>query len=156
MTPTSQSERGCVVLDQPQRIGNSRMLRLGLRPQPHSVVCAFAALAFALTQGLFATESRLADAAEKLDRATVRTLLKQHADVNAPQTFAPTGLQQTSPGQRPGFVVSQFHSSPERAEQCSTISSALSGLPNWCAVVTKGVAPGWHVIASLGRCQSRT
>ena len=37
----------------------------------------FALLGFTAT----ATESRLADAAEKSDRATIRTLLKQHADV---------------------------------------------------------------------------
>ena len=37
-------------------------------------------------------ESKLADAAEKSDRATLRTLLKQHADVNAPQADGMTAL----------------------------------------------------------------
>ena len=37
-------------------------------------------------------ESRLADAAEKSVRATIRTLLKQHADVNAPQADGMTAL----------------------------------------------------------------
>ncbi len=38
------------------------------------------------------TRSPLADAAEKSDRATIRTLLKQHADVNAPQADGMTAL----------------------------------------------------------------
>src|SRR3989441_149406 len=37
-------------------------------------------------------KSPLADAAEKSDRATIRTLLKQHADVNAPQVDGMTAL----------------------------------------------------------------
>src|SRR5688572_2403576 len=36
--------------------------------------------------------SPLADAAEKQDRATIRTLLKQKADVNAPQADGMTAL----------------------------------------------------------------
>src|SRR4051812_39462451 len=39
-----------------------------------------------------AAEPRLADAAEKSDRATIRTLLKQRADVNAPQADGMTAL----------------------------------------------------------------
>jgi len=39
-----------------------------------------------------AAEPRLADAAEKSDRATLRSLLKQHADVNAPQAGGMTAL----------------------------------------------------------------
>jgi ankyrin repeat protein len=38
------------------------------------------------------TKSPLADAAEKSDRATIRTLLKQRADVNAPQVDGMTAL----------------------------------------------------------------
>jgi len=41
---------------------------------------------------LLAAESRLADAAEKSDRATIRTLLKQRADVNAQQADGMTAL----------------------------------------------------------------
>jgi len=41
---------------------------------------------------LAASRSPLADAAEKSDRATLRTLLKQHADVNAPQADGMTAL----------------------------------------------------------------
>src|SRR5437667_6517656 len=37
-------------------------------------------------------ESPLADAAEKSDRAAIRTLLKQHADVNAAQADGMTAL----------------------------------------------------------------
>lgn len=105
-----------------------------------------------------ADESRLAAAVEKSDSATICTLFKQYADVNAPQAFAPTGPQQTSPGQRPGFVVSLFHSSPERAEQGPTICFALSELLNWFAIVTQGVDSDsdWYVIAPSGRCLSRT
>src|SRR5258705_4228086 len=39
-----------------------------------------------------ATKSPLTDAVEKQDRVTVRTLLKQHADVNAPQADGMTAL----------------------------------------------------------------
>ncbi len=39
-----------------------------------------------------ASKSPLADAAEKSDRAAIRTLLKQHADVNAPQADGMTAL----------------------------------------------------------------
>ena len=39
-----------------------------------------------------ASKSPLADAAEKSDRATIRVLLKQHADVNAPQADGITAL----------------------------------------------------------------
>jgi ankyrin repeat protein len=39
-----------------------------------------------------AADSRLADAAEKSDRAGIRTLLEQHADVNAPQADGMTAL----------------------------------------------------------------
>jgi ankyrin repeat protein len=41
---------------------------------------------------LAASKSPLADAAEKSDRAAIRTLLKQHADVNAPQADGMTAL----------------------------------------------------------------
>ena len=37
-------------------------------------------------------KSPLADAAEKSERATIRTLLKQHSDVNAPQADGMTAL----------------------------------------------------------------
>jgi ankyrin repeat protein len=39
-----------------------------------------------------AADSRLADAAEKSDRAAIRALLEQHADVNAPQADGMTAL----------------------------------------------------------------
>src|SRR5437762_9389979 len=41
---------------------------------------------------LAASKSPLADAAERSDRAGMRTLLKQHADVNAPQADGMTAL----------------------------------------------------------------
>ncbi len=44
------------------------------------------------TSVLAASKSPLADAAEKSDRATIRTLLKQRADVNAPQADGMTAL----------------------------------------------------------------
>src|SRR6266545_8139641 len=37
-------------------------------------------------------DSRLADATRRLDRAAVRALLQQHADVNAPQVDGTTAL----------------------------------------------------------------
>ncbi len=57
------------------------------------LVCAITLAAFVLS-GLVATaaESWLADAAEKSDRTAIRTLLKQHADVNAAQADGVTAL----------------------------------------------------------------
>jgi len=57
-------------------------------------VAAFApyTLLLLISSSSFAADSRLADAAEKSDRATIRTLLKQHVDVNAPQADGMTGL----------------------------------------------------------------
>src|SRR2546426_6227547 len=49
-------------------------------------------LLFVVSSSSFAAESRLADAAEKSDRTTVRALLKRHADVNAPQADGMTAL----------------------------------------------------------------
>src|SRR5689334_6445459 len=42
--------------------------------------------------GFAASKSPLADAAEKSDRAAIRTLVKQHVDVNAPQADGMTAL----------------------------------------------------------------
>ena len=74
------------------RFRDRNALRLGHRAQPRSTVCALAILSFALVPQLFAAESRLADAAEKSDRATIRTLLKQNTNVNAPQVDGMTAL----------------------------------------------------------------
>ena len=49
-------------------------------------------MALAGPSSLFATASPLADAAEKSDRPALRTLLKQGADVNAPQADGTTAL----------------------------------------------------------------
>src|SRR5438309_6701478 len=57
-----------------------------------SLLCTFAFLLFLVGSPLFAANSPLADAAEKQDRASIRTLLKQHADVNAPQIDGMTAL----------------------------------------------------------------
>ena len=54
------------------------------------VITLAALVSSALTTA--AAESRLADAAEKSDRAGVRTLLKQRVDVNAPQVDGMTAL----------------------------------------------------------------
>jgi uncharacterized protein len=52
-----------------------------------------ALLAVGLTlRAIGATESTVADAAEKSDRTTIRSLLKQHADVDAPQADGMTAL----------------------------------------------------------------
>ena len=53
---------------------------------------AFAFLLCALGSPLSAANSPLADAAEKSDRTIIRTLLKQRADVNAPQQDGMTAL----------------------------------------------------------------
>src|SRR5437667_6972251 len=86
------SERGCVHSTSRSGLELRAMLRLGLRPQPRSVCRALAVLLFAAGSLSFAAESRLADAAEKSEHATIRTLLKQHADVNGPQAHGMTAL----------------------------------------------------------------
>lgn len=50
------------------------------------------ALLFAIGSSLLAANSPLADAVEKSDHAAIRTLLKQHVDVNAPQADGMTAL----------------------------------------------------------------
>ncbi|PYJ96917.1 MAG: hypothetical protein DME23_18245 [Verrucomicrobia bacterium] len=62
------------------------------RSGQRSLLCRFAFLLFLVGSPLFAANSPLADAAEKSDRATIRTMLKQHADVNAPQVDGMTAL----------------------------------------------------------------
>jgi len=52
----------------------------------------FVVLAIGFVPALFAANSPLAAAAEKSDRAAIRTLLKQRADVNAPQADGMTAL----------------------------------------------------------------
>ena len=49
-------------------------------------------LALLFPLSALASDSRLADAAEKQDRTTLRTLLKQRVDVNAPQVDGMTAL----------------------------------------------------------------
>jgi ankyrin repeat protein len=51
-----------------------------------------ALLFFVAVPALFAADSQLADATEKSDRAAIRSLLKQRADVNAPQADGMTAL----------------------------------------------------------------
>src|SRR5687767_8898780 len=55
-----------------------------------------AVLLTSATPTLGAPAAGLADAAEKGDRAAIRTLLKQHADVNAPQADGMTALHWAS------------------------------------------------------------
>ena len=50
------------------------------------------AMVLAASSSAANVESPLADAAEKSDRASIRTLVKQHADVNAPQADGMTAL----------------------------------------------------------------
>ncbi len=59
---------------------------------PFTSVCALTVLLGALGQPSFAADSRLADAAEAVDRPAIHALLKQHADVNAPQADGMTAL----------------------------------------------------------------
>jgi ankyrin repeat protein len=55
-------------------------------------VCATTLLLFSVCVRGAGSDALLADAVEKMDRATIRTLLKQHADVNAPQLDGMTAL----------------------------------------------------------------
>ena len=63
---------------------------LGARARPRSTL--YGLILLVLAQGLFAAESPLADAARKSDHSAIRTLLKQHADANAPQAGGMTAL----------------------------------------------------------------
>ena len=56
------------------------------------LLCTMGWLLLLAASGFAATKSPLADAAEKSDRAALRSLLKQHADVNAPQADGMTAL----------------------------------------------------------------
>ncbi len=59
---------------------------------PWASICGLTVLLGASALRLFAAEFRIADAAEKSDRTAIRTLLKQHADVNAAQADGMTAL----------------------------------------------------------------
>ena len=74
--------------------------------------------------------------------------------MTARESFAPTGPQQTSPGQRPG-LTNGIMISPERAKQRDAICAALSGLIRFFASLSQGAALGWIVIATSGRHPSR-
>src|SRR5262245_55841568 len=52
----------------------------------------FTVILLATSTGLARAASQLADTVEKSDRTAIRTLLKQHADVNAPQADGMTAL----------------------------------------------------------------
>ena len=53
---------------------------------------AFGLAMLLAASSLAASKSPLADAAEKSDRATIRTPLKQHADANAAQAKTASGI----------------------------------------------------------------
>ena len=55
-------------------------------------VCALTFLLSAMAPQSVASDSRLSDAAEKSNHAVIRSLLKQHLDVNAPQADGMTAL----------------------------------------------------------------
>jgi ankyrin repeat protein len=65
---------------------------LGFRRALSPVVFGLALLLFANSPETVGSESRLADAAEKMDRASVRASLERRVDVNAPQADGMTAL----------------------------------------------------------------
>ncbi|KAF0175435.1 MAG: ankyrin repeat-containing protein [Limisphaerales bacterium] len=87
-----QPERGCVRSTSRSGFGVLHMLRLGLRPQPRSLLCVLALSLFVLVPSGLAASSPLADAAEKADWPRVRTLLKERADASAAQVDGMTAL----------------------------------------------------------------
>ena len=66
--------------------------RIARRPNSASVLWLYSALYLWFVPSVFATTSPLADAVEKSDRSAIRTLLKQHADVNTSQADGMTAL----------------------------------------------------------------
>ena len=84
--------RGCAAPYYLSVGGKFRVMRFGVRAQSRSICCAIVFFASAFISASLAADSRLADAAETLDRAAMRTLLEQHADVNAPQPDGMTAL----------------------------------------------------------------
>jgi hypothetical protein len=71
------------------------------------------------------------------------------------QPLAPSGLQQTSLGQRPRNMVGRILPSPERAKQGNAFCFALSGLKHSLGIDTQGVALGWFVLAPSARSGRR-
>jgi ankyrin repeat protein len=65
-------------------------------PVKRFAVCAAAFVLSTVSARGAGTDALLADAAEKMDRAAVRTLLKQRVDVNAPQVDGMTALHWAS------------------------------------------------------------
>ena len=63
-----------------------------MREASRKTVSALGLALLLAVPGFAASKSPLADAAEKSDRATIRILLKQHAEVNAPQVDGMTAL----------------------------------------------------------------
>src|SRR5712671_1217111 len=72
----------------------SSLCRFESRSMKFQVWSAALAVAFGMVQPVasIASGARLAEAVETRDRATVRALLKQHVDVNAPQADGMTAL----------------------------------------------------------------
>src|SRR5262245_53391836 len=87
MSCSSRSRFSCVFSDRSQiktEVGaHNRMI-----PQLVLTLGVFVLSVWTATAG----QSSLADAAEKSDRATIRALLKQRTDVNAPQADGMTAL----------------------------------------------------------------
>jgi ankyrin repeat protein len=63
-----------------------------VRPTTHVVACAAAVVLFAGSLRAARPEAPVADAAEQMDRARVRTLIQRHADVNTSQIDGMTAL----------------------------------------------------------------
>src|SRR5262245_35733527 len=76
---------GLLPLTQGVALGWFVVAPLGLSRKCTGTVLSILATLLVLGSSSFAADSPLADAAEKSDRAAVRALLKQRADVNAPQ-----------------------------------------------------------------------
>jgi len=68
---------------------NGKKLTMRVKPV---VICAVVLLMSATSVLAAGSDAVVADAAEKMDRAAIRTLLQQHANVNAPQVDGMTAL----------------------------------------------------------------
>ena len=99
------------------------------------------AMLLAATSLSAATKSPLADAAERTDRAAVRSLLKQKVDVNVPQVDGMTALHWAAyqDDTETGKLLLDAGANV-KAENRYGVTAVISGLPEWKHGSRRGIA----------------